>query len=107
MVVLVEIVGRRIVGDQEVHPAIIVNVDEYGRQAKVSRGIGDTGLFADVGERAVAVVVEQVITLANKSARAAHHLHAAELTRTGWKRSLGGSRRMTWIEFDIARNEKV
>ena len=49
---------EQVVADEEIEPAVAVVVDERRRHAPAV-GIADAGLRGDVGERAVAVVVQQ------------------------------------------------
>jgi len=69
-VTLVEVkpVGRfEIVGDIKVGPAIMVGVDPD--RGVTLRQAPDSGLFRDVGERAIAVVVEQIIAASERTLR--------------------------------------
>ena len=52
--------------------------------------IGDASFYADVGERAVAIVAEEMIGLADESERAAEDGNATELAGIGRTPSSGG-----------------
>ena len=60
--IAIEIVRCAVVGDDEVGPAVVVDVGEDGSEAVAAFVIGDAGFEADVGEGAVAVVVKEMIT---------------------------------------------
>src|SRR5438552_3913464 len=107
MLIPVEIVWRRIVCDQEVDPTVVVHVDKNRCKSKIRGCIGDASFFADVGECAVAVVVEETISLARYSARPAHHVHPAKLTRIRGKSALARARRMIRIELHVAGNKQI
>src|SRR5205807_8514228 len=49
---------HRVVGDEEIHPSVIIDVRSYYAEALAHRP-RDVGPLRDFGERAVAVVVEQ------------------------------------------------
>ena len=80
-VVHVEIIRRGIIGDQDVWFAVIIHVCKKRIETLVAVGAVYAELLAHVGEGTVAVAVEQMIVCSLKSARAAHHLHAAVLTK--------------------------
>ncbi len=75
----VEVVGGGVVGHQQVYFAVVVEVDEDRGESVVAVGIADSGFLADIGEGAVAVVVEEMVVLSFEPAGAAHHVDAAEL----------------------------
>src|ERR1700691_5528439 len=51
-----------VVADEQIHPAVVVDVRGDDSPCFSERG-GDAGFFADVGESAVAIVVEQIAGL--------------------------------------------
>ncbi len=77
--VAVEVAGDGIISDYQVEPAVVVYIDEDGGEAIVPVGVGYAGFHADVGEGAIAVVVEEMVGLAGESERSAEDVDAAEL----------------------------
>ena len=75
----VEIVWRGVIGYQQVRLAVVVDVCEQGTQPVIAIGIVDAKLLAHVGKGAVAIVVKQMVMLANQPTRAAHHRHTTKL----------------------------
>jgi hypothetical protein len=73
----VDVVGPRVVGHQQVELPVVVHVEPRDAEAVEASLVGDAGPGRDVGERAVVVVVEQVIERGRQPARAAHHFLAA------------------------------
>jgi len=53
-----EKIGDRVVRDEKVHPAVVVDV-RRNDTPRFSQRLGDAGFLADVGEGAVRVVVEE------------------------------------------------
>ena len=70
MLVLIERTGGGVVGDVDVRPAVVVEVGGENAEAVGAVGAEDSGGFGDVGEGAVAVVVEENIFSADESGRA-------------------------------------
>ena len=103
----VEIVGLGVVGDQQVHFAVVVHVHKNRCEAVIGAGIGHSGLDAHIGKRAVAVVVEQVVGLPLQPVRAAHHRYAVQLAERKRNRSIVGGRLMVQVVMDIAGDEQV
>src|SRR4029078_7329758 len=77
LLVDVEEVGGGVVGDVEIGPAIVVEVEPRDAQGEVAARIGHAGLLRHVGELAVAVVVEEEIAFTLQAARPALHRDAA------------------------------
>ena len=75
--VAVEVVRRGVVGHEEIEPAVVVEVEEGDAEAVEAGGVGHARPRAHVGERAAAVVAEEVVALALQAARSAHHGLAA------------------------------
>ena len=69
----VEIVRCGVVRDGEVWLAIIVHVDEQRPESVISGRIADAKLFADIGERAVSVVVKKMVTFSLDASGTAHN----------------------------------
>src|SRR6266404_4467538 len=76
MVVVIEVVWDRIVGNEEVGPAVIVVVGPNHAKAIIADLIVDTGLHGNLLKRAVTAVVVQEIAFAHEAPRAALHEHA-------------------------------
>ena len=83
MTILVEIVGSGIIGDGEIQPAIVVDINKDGGQAVETLGIGNAGFLTDVRKSTVTIVMEKMIAFTDQSARAAHHVHASKLAEAG------------------------
>ena len=71
--IAIEIPGRGIVGDNQIKPTIIIDIGERRPQSVVEVGIRNTRFCAHVGKGPVAVVMEKVVLLSDKTARTAHH----------------------------------
>ena len=87
--VAVDVVRPRVVGDEQIEPAVVVHVEPGDAEAEARLALGHAGGLGDVGERAVAVVVEQVIGRAGQAERPAHDRLAA----IGAEGGAGGERR--------------
>src|SRR5262249_22483824 len=77
--IAVEVVCRRIVCDDQIHPPVVVHIHECRRESITSRAICDSSLLADVGESAVAIVMKKMILLAGQTERPAKNVHTAIL----------------------------
>src|ERR1035437_8768628 len=79
--VAIELVGLRVVGDEEVWPAIAVEIQQ-GYAQRFRRAVEDAALGRDIFERAVAAVAEEPAGLAvigfGRAIRLALAIHAAE-----------------------------
>src|SRR5207245_7494870 len=53
-----EKIGDRVVGNEKIHPAVVIDVRRNDTPG-FSQRLGNAGFLADVGEGAVAVVVEE------------------------------------------------
>src|SRR5580700_1822505 len=107
MLVAVKILGDRIIGDQQVEPAVVVDINEHRRQAVITPGVGDASFYAHISKSAVAVVVKQMVALARQAARAAHHSDSAKLTESERDAALASDGRIVGIELYVTGNEKV
>ena len=105
--IAIEIVGAGIIGDGEVGPAVVVEVSENGREAVAKLRVGDGSVKADVGEGAVAIVVEKVIGFTEKAEWAAKNIHAAILTRAGWNATLSSENGMVDVEVHVTGDEEI
>ena len=103
LVVVVEIISGGIVGDEEIEPAVAVNVGPDRSQTIAPFGIGDARFLADVGKCAVAVVVEQRIAGARQTFGAALHGHSAILAELGFA-ELG---ELGEIDVDVVGDEEI
>src|SRR6185369_8157092 len=70
VIVAIELVWLGVVGDEEIHPAVVVVIEQSYAQ-RFAGGIVYTGFCSDVFKRAVAAIVEQRGTLAFVSLRRA------------------------------------
>ena len=75
----IEIVGRGVIGHQQVRLAVAIHIHKQSAESVVSVGIVDAQLFAHIGKGPVSVVMKQMVVFALQAARAAHHLDAAIL----------------------------
>ena len=74
VVVVVKRIGdREVVRDIQVRPAVVIEVPP-DRRVPVRRPRGDTGAVRHVGERAVAVVVEEIVPLTLRMGRRIKHI---------------------------------
>src|SRR5205823_6574263 len=93
--------------DDEIHFTVVVEIGEDCGQPVISILIADTRLVAHIGEGTVAVVVKQVVTLAQQTARSAHNLEPTKFA--SWKRYGRGpwNWRALQVVMDISRNKQV
>jgi len=63
VIVVVKLVGLGVVGDEEIDPAVVVEVEERDAQ-RFTGGIGETRFFGDVLKNSVALVVVEAGALA-------------------------------------------
>ena len=95
--------GRRIAGDVDVGPSVFVEIGGDDGHAVARRRGGDAGLFADVRERAVAVVAIQRMPAVRKAARAAEHRNPLPVAVAVRARH----RRVLEREPDVVRDEQI
>ena len=68
---MIEDAGSRIAGHVDIRPAIVIVIQREYAERVVALGSADAGGRADVGKRAVAVVVIEIIHRCRKTARPA------------------------------------
>src|SRR6185437_3693158 len=107
MPVAIQEVRRGIVGHQQVHPAVVIDIHKGSGQTVVAVGIRDARLHADVGKGAIAVVVEQVVALSRQAAGPAHHIDPTKLAEIRRYGSLSRDRWMIGIELHVSRNKQI
>src|SRR5208283_3519202 len=83
--------------DVNVGPTIVIEVVGDGGDRIARSGFQDSGFFGDVGKGAVAVVVEEIVGVTGKPARAAHYGNPFPLARGGTSGIGGGGR----VELDV------
>src|SRR5439155_14033927 len=102
-VVVVEVVGNGIVGNQEIGPAIVVVINPHDAEAVVADLIMDAGFDGNFFKRAVAAIVIEEIAFAFEAPGAALHkdaFEAAEFVAA----ELG---KIVHVQMGIARDEEV
>jgi len=70
-------------------------------------GISDTGALTDIRERAVPVVVEEMIVFADQSQRSTHGPNSTELARTQGEAVLAWNGRMIGIELQVTGDKQI
>ena len=103
----VQKVRRRIVGHHQVRLAVPIDIHEEHAETVITVGVADPGLFAHVGERAVAVVMKQMVVLSLKSARTAHHVRPAILAQRAFDGIGACNGRVMEVVADVAGHKKV
>src|SRR5271168_456107 len=81
VIVVIEVAGDGVVGDEEIGPAIVVVVGPHRAEAVVADVVVDAGFGADFFERAVAAIVVEQVAFALQSPGAALHLQAFEIAK--------------------------
>ena len=66
MAIAVKVVGSGVIGNDQVDPTVVVHVGENGCKAIAAFAIGYSGVEANIGEREVAVVVEEMVSFAQQ-----------------------------------------
>src|SRR5258708_1027190 len=88
-IVAIEIVRLAVIGDEEVEVAVLVEVGPDSGEAKTILGIGDARGTGNIRERAVAIVVIEIVRRAFETARAALDADAVVLAgragAEGWE----------------------
>src|ERR1035438_7733627 len=103
VVVVVENAGRAVAGNEDVGPAVLVEIDCGYAEGVVAVGVIDVGLGGDVFKRAIAAVVIEDVLRAGQSARAAHDGNA--FPDAG--RPLSGRRGGREIEVHVIRDDQI
>ncbi len=103
-ILLVLVVGcrRRVVGDIDVGPAIVVEIRYRNAEAVGADGVPHAGLLGDIGKGAVAVVVVQDVFAAIEARRTARDLHAFVGAPGGLRQ-----RRGLDVEVDVIGDEEI
>src|SRR5260370_22555635 len=79
MLVVVEVFRDGIIRNQQVNPAVIIDINEHRGKAIVAPGVGDARLHTYIREGAIVVVVKQMIALPRQSARTTHDVDPSKL----------------------------
>src|SRR5581483_8195682 len=87
--------------------SVIVQVGKKRSQSVVGVFMGDSGLGAHIGKTPIAVIMKKVIGFAQKTARAAHHLHPAKLTGGERDGRASRNRRMIEVVMYVAGDKQV
>ena len=102
LLILIERGGGGIVGDVDVGPAVVIEIGRGDTQTIGAWRFPDAGFLADVGERAVAIVVVQDVLAAAQAGRSAGDQQALVGAGAGFGRR-GGLQ----IEIDIVGDEEI
>src|SRR5207302_1360110 len=103
VIVVIEIVGDRVVGDEEVGPAVVVVVHPHDAEAVVADVVMDAGLDGNFLEGAVAAIVIEKIAFALEAPGAALHQNAFEAAEF----VAAKLREIVHVEMRIARNVEI
>ena len=103
VIVVEQDAGFRVDCDVNIGPAVVIEIRRQCGDGIAWTGFEDARLFRNVGESAVAVVVEENIGIARETARAAHDWNAFPLTGGGFV----GRGRLCGIKLDVIADEKV
>ena len=96
----VQVIWIRVVADEQIRPAIVVEILKYSLEAEVQALVRHPGLHSDIRERAVAIIaIERVGSAFVADGSAGVDLHPAVIA--GLQFGIGG------IEIEIAGNEQV
>ena len=103
VVVAIKNAGRAVAGDENVGPAVFVEVEGGYAEGVVAVRLVDVGFRSDILKGAIAAIVIQDVLRACQSARAAHDWNA--FPNTSWPIPRGWSR--SQIEIDIVRGDEI
>src|SRR5207248_3941101 len=67
---------RRIAGDINIRPAVVIEIRGHGGQAIASLGLADTGCGRDISKGPIAIIAIQRMAPVRKTLRTAAHRHA-------------------------------
>jgi len=95
------------VGDDEIEPAVVVEIDEDRSEAVAAFSVSDPGFDADISERAVAIVVEKMIAFSEESHGTTKDVDAAILARAFGDAAFPGEDRSIEIVLEVAGNEEI
>ena len=101
MIVVVQVIGRGIIGYKQIGPAVIVVVTPDDTKAVVLVGVADSSLLRNFLESAVAFVVEEEIALTLHAPGAALHGHSLEVA----KLAAAKDGQMVHVNVDVTGNE--
>ncbi len=87
---MVERAGGGIVGDVDIRPTVLVEVERQHAQAVGAAGLGDAGRLGDVGKGAVSVVAVEEVLPAEQAGGAAGDQHSFVQARAGLGQRRGG-----------------
>src|SRR5207249_2142877 len=102
LLVQVKRAGGGVVGHVDFWPAVIVEVAGENAEAVRSVGLGDAGRIRDIGESAIAVVVEKDVLAAIQSRRAAGDHQSFIETGAGFRDGRGGQ-----IHINVVGHEEI
>src|SRR5579862_217068 len=107
--IAIKVIRSGVVANQQIGSAVIVHIGKNrGESIVFVLFIGDAGFHADVGECAVAVVMEEVVGLALKAARAACESIDAAKAAVGVSNNFTfGIGKPVQIEVHVPADEKV
>src|SRR5262249_41758624 len=91
------------VGDVNVHPAVIVEVTANHAHSEVAVGVGDPGLFRDVSKSAVTVIMKERVARAAHPSGAALHRDSLVLASL----VLAELRQVVEVVIHVIGNEEV
>ena len=103
VIVVVENAGRAVAGDENVGPAVFVEIERGDAEGIVAVGAVDVRFGRNVFKRAVAAIVIENVLRPRQATRPAHHRNA--LPDAG--RTLAGRGRGRQIEVDIVRYDEI
>ena len=72
MKIAIEIARHGIVGHDQIGPAIIIHIHKHRGETVIALRIGDARLLTHVHERAVTIVVKQMVALSRQPTGPAH-----------------------------------
>ena len=80
-VVVVEIIRRRVVGDEDIYPAVSIEITGNNVQPVVTDRVVDAGLFRHVGKRPVAIIMVERVACSRQAPRTTLNWNTFELAR--------------------------
>src|ERR1700731_1480467 len=103
VVVVVKKVCRSIACDINIRPAVVVEIRRQRRETITPRSFFDSGVFRNIRERAVAVIVVQRIYTHFESSRSAHNVYPFPFAPL----PLSRPRHRVVTEIHVARHKKI
>src|SRR5690348_250477 len=107
MAVAVQIIRARVVGNNQIRPAIVIEVSKDRSEAIAPLRVGHASFGAHICERTVTIVVKQVIAFSNQAKRPAENVDPAVLASPGWDATLSRQDRAFYIVVHVPGNEEV